>query len=225
MTRGGRDQRGPRDRPPGRTIRRRRGLSLDTTTGLAGTSKSYLSMLEAEARRFERRGRLEDLAAALGCSVADLTGQPYLPADRATADPMACLPAISVALHECSLTDVPDAPTRPVGVLAALAAEANRHTDETRYALAGRDLGAVRTELRRCRDRPAAGQRRVGHARSQARADAAVHTGRPEFLAALTAMTRTGALVLAFRTSRTQYRPPPWRFSAWCVGAGPVAVR
>lgn len=30
---------------------------------------------------------------------------------------------------------------------------------------------------------------------------------------------------LAFRTSRTQYRPPPWRFSAWCVGAGPVAVR
>ena len=128
MTRGGRDQRGPRDRPPGRTIRRRRGLSLDTTTGLAGTCKSYLSMLEAEARRFERRGRLEDLAAALGCSVADLTGQPYLPADRATADPMACLPAISVALHECSLTDVPDAPTRPVGVLAALAAEANRPT-------------------------------------------------------------------------------------------------
>ena len=33
------------------------------------------------------------------------------------------------------------------------------------------------------------------------------------------------ALGLAFRTSRTQYRPPPWRFSAWCVGAGPVAVR
>ncbi len=33
------------------------------------------------------------------------------------------------------------------------------------------------------------------------------------------------AVKLAFRTSRTQYRPPPWRFSAWCVGAGPVAVR
>jgi len=32
-------------------------------------------------------------------------------------------------------------------------------------------------------------------------------------------------MMLAFRTSRTQYRPPPWRFSAWCVGAGPVAVR
>lgn len=42
------------------------------------------------------------------------------------------------------LTDAPDVPERPVSVLAA---EANRHTDETRYALAGRGLGAVLSEL------------------------------------------------------------------------------
>ncbi|MDQ3151706.1 MAG: hypothetical protein M3R63_08310 [Actinomycetota bacterium] len=54
---------------------------------------------------------------------------------------------ISVALHDSTLTDAPDAPARPVSVLARLAAEANRHTDETHYELAGRGLGAVLSEL------------------------------------------------------------------------------
>jgi len=112
-----------------RIIRRRRGLSLDAAAGLAGISKGHLSRLERGQRAFERRGLLENVAAALGCAVADLTGQPYLPPDRATADALACLPAISVALHDTSLTDAPDGPARPVAELAALAHEANRHTD------------------------------------------------------------------------------------------------
>lgn len=130
-----------------RTIRRRRGLSLDVVAGLAGISKPYLSVLERGQRGFNRRGLLEDLAAALGCSVVDLTGQPYLPPDRASADALATLPAVSIALHECSLADVPDVPARPVEQLAALVAVANRHVDETRYQVAGQDLGAVLTEL------------------------------------------------------------------------------
>ncbi len=36
-----------------RMIRRRRGLSLDVAAGLAGISKSYLSMLETGRRRFD----------------------------------------------------------------------------------------------------------------------------------------------------------------------------
>lgn len=52
-----------------RMIRRRRGLSLDVVAGLAGIGKSYLSMLEQGQRVFNRRGLLEDLASALGCSV------------------------------------------------------------------------------------------------------------------------------------------------------------
>ncbi|MCA1696321.1 MAG: helix-turn-helix transcriptional regulator [Actinobacteria bacterium] len=130
-----------------RTIRRRRGLSLEVAAGLAGISGAYLSMLETGRRGFNRRGLLEDLANALGCSVADMTGQPYLPPDRASADALATLPAVSMALHECSLSDAPDGPTRPVEQLATLVAEANQHVDETRYQLAGRDLGAVLTEL------------------------------------------------------------------------------
>lgn len=51
-----------------RMIRRRRGLSLDVVAGLAGITKTYLSMLELGHRGFNRRGLVEDLANALGCS-------------------------------------------------------------------------------------------------------------------------------------------------------------
>lgn len=63
-----------------RMIRRRRGLSVVVAARLAGMSKQFLWMLERGERGFNRRGLFEDLAGALGCSVADLTGQPYLPA-------------------------------------------------------------------------------------------------------------------------------------------------
>jgi hypothetical protein len=54
---------------------------------------------------------------------------------------------VSIALHECSLSDVPDVAARPVEQLADLVDAANRHVDETRYQLAGQDLGAALTEL------------------------------------------------------------------------------
>lgn len=201
-----------------RKIRRRRGLSLEVVAGLTGIGKQYLSMLELGQRGFNRRGLLEDLAAALGCSVVDLTGQPYLPPDRASADALATLPAVSIALHECSLTDVPDVPARPVEQLAALVAAANRHVDETRYQVAGRDLGAAITELHVHAACGAPDVRRAalvalaegcivaaGIARplgngelstlaAKRATEAAALTGRPE-LASLTGMTRVGALL------------------------------
>jgi transcriptional regulator with XRE-family HTH domain len=201
-----------------RMIRRRRGLSLDVVAGLAGISKPYLSVLERGQRGFNRRGLLEDLAHALGCSVADLTGQPYLPMDRASADALATLPAVSIALHECSLADVPDVPARPVEQLAALVAAANRHVDETRYQIGGQDLGEVLTELHVHAVSGTADVRRAalaalseacivaaGIARplgngelatlaAKRATEAAALTGRPE-LASLTGMTRVGALV------------------------------
>ena len=130
-----------------RKIRSRRGLSLDVAAGLAGISKPYLSALELGQRGFNRRGLLEDLASALGCSVADLTGQPYLPVDRATADAMTMVPGIEIAICDCTLDDVPDIPARPVTELAQLARQANTYRDEARYALAGRDLDTVLSEL------------------------------------------------------------------------------
>jgi transcriptional regulator with XRE-family HTH domain len=130
-----------------RMIRRRRGLSLDVAAGLAGITKGYLSMLELGQRGFNRRGLLESLANALGCSVADLTGQPYLPPDRATADALAVITEITPLLYDITLDHVPDVPMRPVDQLATWAAQANTHCDEARYSLAGRDLGALLTEL------------------------------------------------------------------------------
>ncbi|MGH3830279.1 MAG: helix-turn-helix domain-containing protein [Pseudonocardiaceae bacterium] len=49
-------------------ILRRRGLSLEVVAGLAGITKQYLSALELGQRGFNRRGLIEDLANALGCS-------------------------------------------------------------------------------------------------------------------------------------------------------------
>lgn len=59
-----------------RRARRRRGMSLNTAAGLAGISKGYLSKLETGNASFTRRGLVEDLASALGCSPIDLTGLP-----------------------------------------------------------------------------------------------------------------------------------------------------
>jgi len=130
-----------------RIIRRRRGLSLDVAAGLAGIGKSYLSMLELGQRGFNRRGLIEDLAGALGCSVADLTGQPYLPPDRSTADTMASLPGIAVAVHDATLDDPPDLPTRPIEQLVSAVDQATANLDEARFALAAGGLDNLLTEL------------------------------------------------------------------------------
>jgi transcriptional regulator with XRE-family HTH domain len=105
-------------------------LSLDVVAGLAGIKKQYLSMLERGQRGFNRRGLIEDLANALGCSVADLTGQPYLPPDRATANAMTMVPGVELAIHDCTLNDVPDMPVRPLAELVKLARLANLHCDD-----------------------------------------------------------------------------------------------
>ncbi|MGH3870000.1 MAG: helix-turn-helix domain-containing protein [Pseudonocardiaceae bacterium] len=130
-----------------RVIRRHRGLSLDGVAGPAGMSADHLSLLESGERRFERRGQVEDLANAVGCSVTDLTGQPYLPVDRATANALAVVPGIREALCDTTLDDPPDRPARPVAELARWAQQADEHLDQDRYAQAGRDLGMLLTEL------------------------------------------------------------------------------
>ncbi|MFE9747589.1 helix-turn-helix domain-containing protein [Saccharothrix saharensis] len=130
-----------------RMIRRRRGLSLEVVAGRAGIGKSYLSMLENGQRQFERRGLLEGIAQALDCSVADLTGQPYLPRDRASAEALATLPSISVALYDATLDDVPDVSARPLHELVSWVGQANEHTAHSRYGAAGRALGGLLTDL------------------------------------------------------------------------------
>lgn len=130
-----------------RTIRRRRGLSLEVAAGLAGISTGYLSRLERGERRFDRGGLLSALAEALGCSVVDLTGQPYLPSNRASADALTTLPGIREAIYDATLDDPPDVAARPVAELARWAQAADEARDQNRYALAGRELGTLLFEL------------------------------------------------------------------------------
>lgn len=130
-----------------RMIRRRRGLGLAVAAGLAGISKQYLSMLERGERGFNRRGLLEDLAEALSCSVADLTGQPYHLPDRSTAETFAAVPGIQLALHDYGPDDVPDVALRPLPQLAQWADKANEHCAQARYSLAANDIGASLIEL------------------------------------------------------------------------------
>ncbi|MGH3997131.1 MAG: helix-turn-helix domain-containing protein, partial [Pseudonocardiaceae bacterium] len=128
-------------------IRRRRGLSLEVVAGLAGITGGYLSMLERGLRGFNRRGLLEDLADALGCSVADLTGQPYQAPDRQSVEVSAALTDISVALHDATLDDVPNVPARPLPELITAASRAHAYVDGARYGAASRGLGALLAEL------------------------------------------------------------------------------
>jgi transcriptional regulator with XRE-family HTH domain len=144
-----------------RIIRRRRGLSLEVAAGLAGISTGYLSRLERGERRFDRGGLLSALAEALGCSVMDLTGQPYLPADRAGADALATLPAIREAIYDATLDDPPDVAARPVAELARLAQQADENRDQNRYGLAGHELGLVLSELQATATTAAADDRRT----------------------------------------------------------------
>ncbi|MGH3823487.1 MAG: helix-turn-helix domain-containing protein [Pseudonocardiaceae bacterium] len=126
-----------------RLIRRRRGLSLEVVAGLAGITAQYLSMLERGLRGFNRRGLLEDLANALGCSVADLTGQPYSLSDRQSTDVAAAVAGISTALHDTTLDDVPDVSAGPLSELALATARAHAHADDARYGLAGQGLAGL----------------------------------------------------------------------------------
>ena len=130
-----------------RKIRQRRGLSLDVVAGMAGISKGHLSRLETGHKSFTRRGLIENLADALGCSPLDLTGTAPVATDLRTVRAASAIPALTAALHDTTLDDVPDVPVRPLAQLVAIVDAANAAADEVRYELHDAQLGDVVTEL------------------------------------------------------------------------------
>jgi transcriptional regulator with XRE-family HTH domain len=130
-----------------RKIRKRRGLSLDVVAGLAGIKKQYLSMLELGQRGFNRRGLIEDLADTLGCSVVDLTGQPYLPPDRESARAKTVIAQIERGLSEATLGDVPDLRPRPLDALDGWARHAMELRDTASYRSSGEGIDVALIEL------------------------------------------------------------------------------
>ena len=69
--------------------------------------------------------------------------EPYPPTDRDTANAMATLLGIRVALTDYDADDVPDISPRPLDGLVSWARNANEHRDHARFSLAGRDIGAL----------------------------------------------------------------------------------
>jgi transcriptional regulator with XRE-family HTH domain len=151
--RGGNDD-GPRvpdeDREIGRrvrTIRKRRGLSLDVVAGLAKISKGQLSKLENGHKAWLKRGLIEDVAAALSCAVPDLTGQPYLTLDRESVLARGVVGQIARGLNEATLDDVPDLAPRSLDTLARWVDTAARMRDSASYRVSGEDIDDVLIEL------------------------------------------------------------------------------
>jgi transcriptional regulator with XRE-family HTH domain len=181
-----------------RTIRRRRGLSLEVVGGLAGISGPYLSMLERGQRGFNRRGLIEDLADALGCSGADLTGQPYLAVDRQSAVVIAAVTEISTALHDVTLEDVPDISARPMAQLTSAAALAHACADDAGHGLAGQGRAALTALVEACKVAYILAKRtgciELAGIAAQRGLDAARRAERPD-LAALMEMNRASTLI------------------------------
>ncbi len=196
-----------------RLIRHRRGLNLETVAGLAGITTSYLSLLERGLRGFNRRGLVDDLAEALGCPVADLTGQPYALPDRRSVEVAAAAAEISTALHDTTLNDVPDVPARPLRQLTDAAALALDCADDANYSLAAvlvelhihavtggaqERQAALTAMVEACRSAFILA-RRTGHIElagiiAQRGLDATQRAERPD-LVALTRMSQTNALM------------------------------
>lgn len=110
----------PADPSIGERIRARRLLrrwSVRHAASRAGIAHTTWSRIERGELRTDRY-MIADLAAALECSVSDLTGQPRVPADRALENAHARMVGVWRALVEIA----PDEPsTRPVQPVATLA--------------------------------------------------------------------------------------------------------
>ncbi|MFC4056471.1 helix-turn-helix domain-containing protein [Actinomadura syzygii] len=128
-----------------RAVRRWRGLTLEELAGLAGLSKSFLSMAERGQRALDRRSHISALATALRVSEVELVGGPHLTADPVQAAPHATIPAVRAALMTNTLTAPAVDQARP---LAELAAEIGRiDRSEYKHLTVGEKLPALIGEL------------------------------------------------------------------------------
>lgn len=96
-----------------RARRTARGWSLTVVADRANITPSGLSRIERGLRSTNNRHLLNDLAAALECSMADLTGQPYVPADRDLEAAHSRIAQLRTAVSETTLDLTPVAGHQP----------------------------------------------------------------------------------------------------------------
>lgn len=121
-----------------RSWRLRRGVSQRALAGLAGVTQGYVSQIEAGLKEIERRSTLVRFAEALQVSVADLTGQPFVPGDPQHARALAAVPDIRAALIALVFGDVAEAPSRSLDELDAETRRLMTHRRRCEYADAAR---------------------------------------------------------------------------------------
>ncbi|SFQ27746.1 helix-turn-helix domain-containing protein [Amycolatopsis rubida] len=96
-----------------RKLREWRELDLRTTADLAGISFGYLGQIERGDKPVNSRHLLERFARALWVSPADLTDQPWEPADPISNEARTALLKVEIALEEHELGHDPGVAVRP----------------------------------------------------------------------------------------------------------------
>jgi transcriptional regulator with XRE-family HTH domain len=102
-----------------RELRCWRGLTLREAADLAGLSFSFWGQVERGEKPVTKRTTLEAMAGALRVHPAELTGQPWTPADPVGAEAQAGLDAIETALECYALGVDPEVPVRAWPEIAA----------------------------------------------------------------------------------------------------------
>jgi transcriptional regulator with XRE-family HTH domain len=97
-----------------RVRRQARGWSIRYGADRAGVAHTTWSRIEKGQVGADNRFVVADIARALGCSVADLTGAPGAPADRTTAELQAAAYTVRHALAETDVAEPPLTQARPM---------------------------------------------------------------------------------------------------------------
>jgi transcriptional regulator with XRE-family HTH domain len=131
-----------------RILRRWRGMTQIEVAGLAGLSKSFVSMVETGQRPLDRRSHIAAVASALRVSETDLVGGPHLSADRLQSDPHMAIPALREALQTNKLATPAVEHARPLAELAGeVAGRIRPMRANADYVAAGALLPGVLDEL------------------------------------------------------------------------------
>jgi transcriptional regulator with XRE-family HTH domain len=130
-----------------RMRRQARGWSVRYAADRAGIAHTTWSRIERGLMSADNRFMVADIAAALECAIADITGQPMPPVDRATAEAQAGVRALRQVLVEADLDEEPVVTPRPIVELAReteLVVDLRRRCD---YAGVGRLLPGLIRDL------------------------------------------------------------------------------
>lgn len=124
-----------------------RGMTQQVLADRATLDRSYITKIENGQSRLDSRSTIDAIAAALGVSYADLTGQPLHPDTPAARVAHAHVHRLRGALLSSSLGDGGDAPLRPLAELAEVVDRCSAAWQECDYAAAAAGLDSAITSL------------------------------------------------------------------------------